>query len=161
VHTVSRLRRSGRVLYKQQTMRLSVYIRQHQRILLAKCDALLNASRVLMFNCAEINPDDSGCAHSLQCSSIWPNAYCSQSGTCRCGNNQPGFLTRDGRICVNYGTITFKAVCICCSLRAQVNVQPTGLTLGIQRRHVVAAARPPTIYALHNCTTASARTPAA
>lgn len=33
---------------------------------------------------------------------MWPGSFCS-SGTCRCANNQPGFLTRDGTVCVNYG----------------------------------------------------------
>lgn len=51
---------------------------------------------------AEVNPDESGCTYNRQCSAVWPGSYCS-SGQCKCANNQPAFLTNEGKVCLNYG----------------------------------------------------------
>ncbi|WKY03565.1 hypothetical protein Q1695_004932 [Nippostrongylus brasiliensis] len=47
-----------------------------------------------------ISPSESGCFYDIQCSAVWPDAYC-KSGQCHCpSEDMAAVKTRDGTVCI-------------------------------------------------------------
>ncbi|VDO23267.1 unnamed protein product [Heligmosomoides polygyrus] len=67
---------------------------------IGQCRCLSTYIAVDAYCYERISPSESGCFYDVQCSAVWPDAYC-KNGECQCpSQDMAAVKTRDGTLCV-------------------------------------------------------------